>query len=225
MVASRWSIVVPVLNEAANIDCIIQALTTVKASVEVIFVDGGSTDSTVAKVAAAGLRCLASNPGRALQMNLGAAAAQGDYLLFLHADTRLPEGWPDLLAELVESGPQWGFFPVRLSGGQSAFRIIEWFMNWRSALTSVATGDQALFVQRSLWLSCNGYKPIPLMEDVELCKRLRRFSSPVIASRPVTTSSRRWLAGGIVKTVALMWVLRLGFWLGVRPARLAKWYR
>lgn len=161
--------------------------------------------------------------GRARQMNMAAAVASGEFLLFLHADTRLPADFdPDhlLLDEAI-----WGFFPVSLSGERLMFKIISRFINGRSRLSSVATGDQCLWVRRSLFLALGGFRDIPLMEDVALSKQLRRFGSPGIAGQPVCTSSRRWQQQGVWRTILLMWSLRLAYFLGLSPSRLARWYR
>ena len=168
---------------------------------------------------------LRSKAGRALQMNTGAAVANGEYLLFLHADTQLPDNLFRFVSTLSAERALWGFFPVRLSGAHRAFRLIEWFISRRSAITSVATGDQAFVARRSTFLSLGGFSDMPLMEDVAISKRLRRLAKPNIADTPVRTSSRRWEQRGIVATVVLMWRLRLAYFLGVSPHKLAEKYR
>ncbi len=158
-------------------------------------------------------------------MNVGAAAARGDVLLFLHADTRLPEGAAEILiAALSASARVWGRFDVRLSGAAWPLRIVERSMNWRSCLTGMATGDQGIFVRRSAFEAVGGYPAIPLMEDLELARRLKRLSRPICLRRPVITSSRRWEERGILRTVLLMWSLRLLWFLGVSPQRLVRLY-
>lgn len=224
MNSPRISIVIPVLNEATRLQVCLQALQPWRDDGAIIVVDGGSEDDSAALAAPLADRVLRSAPGRALQLNVGAASAGGDYLLFLHADTRL-QITPAAMRDILESGPGWGFFRVRLSGADWRFRVIERFMNWRSRITRVATGDQALFVSRQLFDAVGGFANIALMEDVELCKRLREAAPPVVVSVPVTTSSRRWERHGVLRTVALMWYLRLRYWLGADPGQLARWYR
>ena len=216
------SVVIPALNEAANIAATLQALPTV---LETIVVDGGSTDGTAEAASAAGARVVRSGRGRARQMNAGAAVAQGDIILFLHADTRLPEYGIACVAALPDSELEWGRFDVTLDGGHFLFRVIETFMNARSRLTSIATGDQGIFVNRQTFESIGGFSDIPLMEDIDLSKRLRSVSRPLNVSCRVVTSARRWRDHGILRTILLMWRLRLLYFLGVSPNRLAEAYR
>ncbi len=187
-------------------------------------VDGGSSDTTFVEATAGGAEVICSDSGRAVQMNAGADVATGEYLFFLHADSRPTITAAELQHEL-KTQPQWGFFRVRLSGSHWMFRIIERAMNLRSKLSSVATGDQMLFVAKDLFQHTGGYCRIPLMEDVEYSKRLRRISRPLLVRQVVETSSRRWEENGIVITVLRMWLLRLAYFLGVAPARLKAFYR
>lgn len=217
------SFIVPVLNEAAAIAPLLRDLRERYPGAELLVVDGGSTDHTVT---AAGPHCdrvLQSATGRALQMNAGARDAVGDYVFFLHADSSPNVPLARLLLYL-SARPAWGFCPVRLSGTRRAFRVIEWFINCRSRLTRIATGDQMLFVQRELFLALGGYDAIPLMEDVALCKRLRPLAAPLVLDEPVQTSSRRWEQRGVARTVLQMWGLRLAYFAGVSPARLWRHY-
>lgn len=163
--------------------------------------------------------------GRATQMNHGAAVASSDVLLFLHADTELPPGAFDAIRRCIVAGAVWGRFDVRLSGGHFLFRIIERFMNWRSALTGIATGDQAMFVRADAFRLLDGFAPIELMEDVELSMRLKWLGRPARIRATAFTSSRRWETRGIVRTVLHMWALRALYACGVAPRRLAAWYR
>lgn len=222
--APTFSLVIPVLNEASRLPAFLSTLAPWRSLAEIIVVDGGSRDDGCDVARGRSDRVLSSPPGRARQMNLGAANARGDYLVFLHCDTILGIT-PERMAEQVARHPAWGFFRVRLSGEPLVYRVIERAISLRSRLTRVATGDQCIFVARWLWEECGGFAEIPLMEDVELSKRLRKIAAPAFVRTPVTTSSRRWETCGIVSTVLLMWWLRLLFWLGVDPTRLAERYR
>lgn len=224
------SIIVPTLNEQLTIETCLSPLQSMRnLGVEVIVSDGGSTDLTseVAKPLVDELIC--SEPGRARQMNAGAAVANGKYLLFLHADTKLPSGFS--LGSLGE-GPlgsqlhkvQWGFFPVKLSGSAWPFRVIETAMNLRSKTTGIGTGDQAMFIQSELFHRVGGFADIPLMEDVEFCRRLKVICRPTLVKGFVVTSSRRWEQQGICRTVLKMWRLRLAYFLGASPHNLVQQY-
>ena len=215
--------VIPVLNEAGNINPLLKHLFSCFPGCQCVVVDGGSSDSTLAEAAAGGADVFSTDPGRAVQMNAGAAAATGDYLFFLHADS-CPTINTTQLQCVLEMQPQWGFFRVRLSGSQWMFRIIERAMNLRSTISSVATGDQMLFITKELFERSGGYREIPLMEDVEYSKRLRDIARPRVVAQVVETSSRRWEQNGIAITVLNMWLLRLAYFLGVAPTRLKAYY-
>ena len=221
--AAPLTFVIPVLNEAPGIAALLEQLARDYPAAERIVVDGGSDDDTLRLATGLADRVLGSEAGRARQMNGGAAAASGEYLFFLHADTRPTLAQAQLLQALARE-PAWGFSPVRLSGAAPAFRIIEWFINRRSALTGVGTGDQMIFVRREAFNAIGGFDDIPLMEDVALCKRLRRHARPQLLAEPVVTSSRRWEQDGVVRTVLLMWRLRLAYFLGASPQRLWRQY-
>jgi rSAM/selenodomain-associated transferase 2 len=225
--SSRLSVIIPTLNEAGEIGAALEALEPLRAGgCEVVVVDGGSGDGTAARAERGADRVLRSAPGRALQMNAGAAAAGGEVLLFLHADTRLPSGAVEaVLNGLQQGGRGWGFFAVRLSGAHPALRVVERMMGMRSRLTAIATGDQAIFVRRDWFQRVGGFPAQPLMEDVALSARLRQLGPPLSLRQRVTTSSRRWETRGIARTVLLMWRLRLAYWRGVDPERLAERYR
>lgn len=224
MRAANLSIVIPVLNERETLGATLSALQPLRAQgCEIVVVDGGSEDGTPALARAGADRVMAAPRGRARQMNAGARAANGEVLLFLHADTRLPPEAACLIVNgLAHAG--WGRFDVRLSGRQPALRVIERLMNWRSRLTGIATGDQAIFVRREWFAAVGGFPDVPLMEDVALCRRLKKLGLPHCLAQRAITSSRRWETGGIVRTVLLMWRLRLAYFFGADPARLARRY-
>ena len=171
------------------------------------------------------VRILRAPRGRALQMNAGAKQAKSDILLFVHADTVLPANALSLVREAIAQGHVWGRFDVQLSGAGAAFRVIEWAMNRRSALTGIATGDQTIFVRRDVFNMLGGFAPIVLMEDIEFSKRLLRVGPPACLSAQVITSGRRWLQRGIWPTIWLMWQLRWDYWRGKPAAQLAERYR
>ena len=223
----RVSIVVPVLNEAEGITATLQALQPLRRDgAELIVVDGGSTDTTLAQCAGLADQLLSSARGRARQMNTGAQAATGTVLLFLHADTRLPDAALNQVRRALASGERdWGRFDVAIEGRSRLFPLIAWMMNWRSRLTGIATGDQAMFVRCTSFDAVGGFVEQPLMEDIELSRRLRRRGRPACLRARVVTSGRRWERDGVWRTVLLMWRLRLLYWLGVSPQRLAQAYR
>ena len=218
------SIVVPVWNEAARIEAALAALKRARAaSVEVIVVDGGSTDRT-AELAASADRVLTAPRGRAAQMNAGAAVARGDTLLFLHVDSALPpQAVPRVLAATTTHA--WGRFDVTIDGGAALLRLVSTAMNARSRWSGIATGDQAIFVRRAVFEQVGGFPAQALMEDIELSKRLCAVERPVCLRERVVTSGRRWERDGVLRTIALMWTLRLRYWLGASPDDLAKAYR
>ncbi len=220
-----FTIVMPVLNEAAGIEATLAALAPYRArGIEVIVVDGGSSDRTPDLARRLADRVITAPRGRATQMNAGAAAARGNVLLFLHADTRLPDNADRAVLEgLADSGLAWGRFDVRINSG-GIFRLIAAAMNARSRLTGIATGDQAMFVRRDAFETTGGFPPIALMEDVALSARLKRVSRPLCLSARVTASARRWQAQGTLRTVLLMWRLRLSYFFGADPAKLARIY-
>ena len=224
----RLSIIIPVLNEAEGICAFLQSVqqTIQHQAIEVIVVDGGSTDGTAELANKYADQLLISSKGRALQMNMGARYARAPNLLFLHSDTQLPApplSFPFLSASL-EDHYLWGFYRVKLSGDGISLRIIETMMVWRSSITEVATGDQCLFIKKTLFDQLLGFAEIPLMEDVEMSKRLRRMTPPLVIREPVVTSSRRWEKHGILKTVCKMWYLRALYFFGVSPHSLARYY-
>jgi rSAM/selenodomain-associated transferase 2 len=224
--ATSLSIVVPALNESANLARNLPRLVTREPDAEVVVVDGGSEDDsreTVARVPS--VRWLVSDRGRARQMNAGARATRGDVLLFLHADTVLPEGAAAAIREaLVDSAVVGGRFDVRLDSPRLLLAVVGRLMNQRSRLTGISTGDQAIFVRRTIFEAVGGFADIPLMEDLDFTRRLKRRGRIAALRLRVTTSARKWEREGVVRTILLMWTLRLLYALGVSPARLHRWY-
>lgn len=221
------SIIIPVLNEAPGLAATLQPLQPLRQQdCELVVVDGGSHDTSAEQAEPLADRVLTAPRGRAVQMNAGAAAAGGDILWFLHSDSQPPEKGNQLILHgLQQSNQQWGRFDVRLSGNQALLRVVEALMNWRSRLTGIATGDQGIFVARTTFQRIGGYPDIPLMEDIALSRMLKRIGPPLCLRQPIRTSSRRWERNGIIRTVLLMWGLRLAYFLGVAPARLARIYQ
>jgi rSAM/selenodomain-associated transferase 2 len=223
---SKLSIIVPVLDEGEGIAASLDALARMRAlGTEVIVVDGGSRDATIQRARLRADRVISAPRGRALQMNAGAAKAAGDVLLFLHADTRLPADADHVVLKGLErSGRAWGRFNVRIDGRSPLLLAVGWLMNIRSQLTGIATGDQAIFVRRDAFHEAGGFAEIPLMEDIALCKRLKRVSRPLCLSERVVTSGRRWDRHGVLPTILLMWRLRVAYFFGADPKELAQQY-
>lgn len=224
----KISIIIPVINEAAQITGLMQSLKPlIKEGHEVIVVDGGSTDTSPVIADALGAKVFVmKSPNRARQMNVGIRKSSGDAMLFLHADTRLPDNALRDVAACLELDYYWGRFNVRLSGASFMFRIIERMMNLRSCITGIATGDQAIFISREGIDVVGPYPDMPLMEDVQMSSNLLGLlGRPACLKSAVTTSSRRWEEKGVCRTIWLMWRLRLGYFMGTPAEKLAALYR
>lgn len=219
------SIIIPVLNEASGIVQVLERLQGFRQQgAEIIVVDGGSSDDTEAQAHALADCVTTSLRGRGRQMNVGASQAKGEILLFLHADTHLPSTAMALIVEAIDRGARWGRFDVRIDGAINGLGMVACMMNWRSRLTGIATGDQAIFVTRDAFQRCGGFPIIPLMEDIVFSDSMRKESSPACLTQKVTTSGRRWEKQGLLRTILMMWWLRLRFYFGASPNDLAREY-
>ena len=227
----QLSIIIPVLNEAGVLPGLLDHLVPLRAcGAEVIVVDGGSGDDSQQIASRAGAQVICTGRGRARQMNAGASAAHGDALLFLHADTRLPLCAGCAIEAAIKPGGRtdefaWGHFAVRIDGRLFMLRVVARLMNWRSRLTGIATGDQAMFMTRRAFEAVGGFPDQPLMEDIEMSKRLLALSRPICLMARVVTSGRRWETHGVWRTIWLMWRLRWSYWRGVPASELARSYR
>jgi len=223
LTASSIAIIVPVLNEADRLPRLLRDARALGSNI--ILVDGGSADETQVLLEKSGVKWVHSKRGRALQMNAGALQSESDILLFLHVDTRITSSHIEDVKDVMHAADiVGGRFDVRLSGCHPAFRVIERFINWRSRLSRISTGDQAMFVRRDVFEKLGGFPDQPLMEDVEFSRRLKREGKVACLRRAVVTSSRRWEQHGITRTVLLMWRLRFRYWLGASPAALKRLY-
>jgi rSAM/selenodomain-associated transferase 2 len=219
------SIVIPALDEESALPLLLGDLQPLRArGAQIIVADGGSSDGTVAAAGALADIVLQAPRGRALQLNAGAARARGELLLFLHADSRVPPASVAALAALADAPSRWGFFRVRLRGASRWLGVVARCMDWRSRLSGIATGDQGLFVPRALFAAVGGYPAQPLMEDIEICRRLRRRGAPLAHPATIESSGRRWDRDGALGTILLMWRLRLRYFLGADPAALHEAY-
>lgn len=219
------SIIIPTLNEEGVLEKTLQSLEVIqRQGAEVIIVDGGSVDATLDIAKQFAVQVIQADTGRAKQLNKGAELASGDMLLFLHADTIVPSNTHELVRGACVEGDVWGRFNVILDSPKPIFRLIETMMNWRSCITSIVTGDQAMFVSKGLFERVGGFPEISLMEDIAVSKKLKSVLPPICFKQPVITSSRRWLEHGILNTVFLMWRLRWGYFMNIDPDVLAKKY-
>ena len=226
------SVIVPLLNEIGRLPTLIADLENLNAE-QVILVDGGSHDGTASWLLeqwqGKGRVLINSDAGRARQMNAGSEVANEEMLLFLHADTTLPNGAKAEICsqtiEMPDIDKHWGRFDIEFSSDRTAMKVIAWFINWRSRLSKVATGDQAIFIHRNLFNQVGGFDDIPLMEDVAMCKKLRSIQPPNCSYMRAVTSARRWEQNGVVTTVLKMWWFRLAYFIGISPSYLATSYR
>ncbi len=219
------SVIIPVLNEADHLAQTLNGLRSA-ANVEVIVVDGGSQDQTVAIAQSHGVRTVSTVPGRAHQMNVGAAVAQGDSLLFLHGDTWLPSGFETLIpSALAQPGVVAGAFRLQIRGKNWGLRVVEWSVNWRSRWLQLPYGDQAIFLKAATFQALGGFPALPIMEDFELVRRLQPQGRILIVPTAVLTSDRRWQKFGIIRTTLVHQLVILAYFLGVDPDRIARWYR
>lgn len=222
---TKISVIVPVLNEAVNLPATLTAIAP-DCKTEVIVVDGGSEDESAAIAGQFGARVLKSVPGRAAQMNAGAAIARGDVLLFLHADTRLPPNYALLIYQtLAQPNVVAGAFDLKINGTQWGLRLVEWAVSMRSRLCQMPYGDQALFIKTQRFRELGGYPSLPIMEDFVFVRQLQQVGTVAIAPAAVLTSGRRWHRLGIVKTTLINQLMVLGYFAGVSPSRLVQWYR
>ncbi|OYD89368.1 glycosyltransferase [Nostoc sp. 'Peltigera membranacea cyanobiont' 213] len=223
--AAKISIIIAAINEARNIKETI-ATTQSRLNIEVILVDGGSQDDTVAIAQSLGVKVISSSPGRAVQMNAGAVASGGEILLFLHADTRLPTGFDEMICTaLQQPGTVAGAFNLRIDAPLLSLRWVELGVKWRSHFCQMPYGDQAIFLTKESFQQIGGFPELPIMEDFELIRRLKTIGRIVIISTPVITSARRWLQKGVFKTTLLNQLVIIAYLLGVSPERIRSWYR
>lgn len=221
----KISIIIPVLNEANTIARVISTARNAE-NVEIIVADGGSSDGTVEIAQNRADRAISTTPGRATQMNAGAAASTGDILLFLHADTLLPRGYDSLVRQaLAKPSSAGGAFELEIDGRRLCLRLVETGVNWRSNFLQMPYGDQAIFLSSATFDKIGGFPDLPLMEDFELVRRLKKQGRIEIVPLPVLTSARRWQQVGVLKTTAINQIVIIAYFLGVSPDRLAFWYR
>ena len=221
----KFSIIIPTLNEEKTIQSCLLALQPLRPDCQLIVADGDSSDNTKAIALPLADKVINSEKGRSRQMNNGAAEAKGEILIFLHADTYLPDNALQLIRQHTTDKNPWGRFDIQLSGDHSLLKVIALLMIWRSRLSGIATGDQAIFVTKQAFAMAGRYPEIDLMEDIALCKSLKKISPPVCLAAKVISSGRRWEYKGVCRTILLMWTLRLLYFFGADPKTLAHFYR
>jgi rSAM/selenodomain-associated transferase 2 len=218
-------VIIPTLNEARNLSRVLPVMQNTP-QVEVVVVDGGSQDDTVSLAKSFGFKVISTQPGRAGQMNQGARAATGDILLFLHADTYLPDQWDQWVRQtLAQPGVVAGAFDLRIDGEGLGLRLVEWGVGVRSRCFQMPYGDQAIFLPAKGFHELGGFPNLPIMEDFELVRQLRRRGRVAIATPRVTTSGRRWQKLGIWRTTLINQLVIGGYFLGISPQKLVRWYR
>jgi rSAM/selenodomain-associated transferase 2 len=218
------SIIIPTLNESDTLAITLKPLQAFRqTSIEIIVVDGGSRDNTISIASTLADRILSTDKSRTRQMNAGARQATGEVLLFLHADTRLPDNAISLIEQHALPG-QWGRFDVQLNSPRWLLRVNAWLMNYRSCLTGIVTGDQGLFVHRTMFEEVGGFPDIPLMEDIAISKKLKQYNRPICLKSRITVNTRYWEQHGIWRSIFRMWKIRLAYFLGVPTEYLAKKY-
>ncbi|WP_269764225.1 TIGR04283 family arsenosugar biosynthesis glycosyltransferase [Ghiorsea bivora] len=218
---------IPVYNEEETLPHALREIQklNLEATDQLIFIDGGSNDHTKQLIQDAGFHCLVSQAGRAKQMNMGAQNTKSDIILFLHIDTSISSSNISNIKKTYNQGYLSGRFNIRLSSSGLSYQIISFFMNARSCLSKISTGDQAMFVRRDVFETVGGFPDLPLMEDIALSKKLRPLGHIACLKDTLVTSSRRWEKYGVINTVLLMWKLRFLYWIGISPEKLAKMYR
>lgn len=221
----KYSLIIPTLNEAETIHDFLMPLQALRELCEIIIVDAGSTDETKSISQSLIDRFIIAPKGRAMQMNAGSEIAVANIFIFLHADTYLPEQALSLIQQGVDKGALWGRFDMQLMGQHTMLKVVSQMMNWRSRFSGIATGDQVIFITRQAFEQVGGFPVITLMEDIAISKRLKKFARPYCIKAQVKSSARRWESFGVWRTIALMWSLRLRYFLGQSPDDLAELYR
>jgi len=218
------SIIIPTLNESDTLAITLKPLQAFRPTqIEIIVVDGGSHDDTISIASTLADKIFSTNKGRARQMNAGTGQATGEVLLYLHADTQLPGNAISLIEQHALPG-QWGRFDVQLNSPRWLLRVNAWLMNYRSCLTGIVTGDQGLFVHRTMFEEIGGFPDIPLMEDIAISKKLKRYNRPICLKSRITVNTRYWEQHGVWHSIFRMWGIRLAYFLGIPAEHLVKKY-